>query len=216
MKIESTEPDIDTIINRLNKGIYVLESDFQRDYIWNPEKKQKLIDSIVRKWHVPPIHLVKIEGSDKFDILDGKQRLSSIWDFVNDKFSFNGNFLPESDDFSEFHNKKYSQLPSHIKEIINNSSIRVYIVTDIRMNEASELFLRLNQGVTVVAPEKRNCIYGDVKDFLREIQNTHKILFNPKTLGFENRRMAYQDSIDKIVFLEKQGDLEQKPTSNSL
>jgi len=216
MKVIVTDPDINSIVNRIKDGTYDLEPDFQRDLVWSQERQQKLIDSIIRKWHIPPIHLVKVEGKEKYEVLDGKQRLYSIYNFVMDKIPFYGNFLPGVEDFSEFHLKRFSEFPITVQHDFEMIPIRIFLVTDVKMDEATELFLRLNQGVNVSSSEKRNCIYGVVKESLREALHSHPILFDNNTLGFENRRMAYQDSLDKIFFLEKTGNLENKPNSRVL
>lgn len=216
MIIDPSDQDIENIFNRIRNGIYDLQPDFQRDVVWNLEKQQKLIDSIMRGWHIPPIHLVRIEGKEVYEVLDGKQRLFSICDFLMDKFVFNAHFIPGIENFNELHRKKYSQFPENIKKRFLFTKIRVFEVSDVKMNEATELFLRLNLGVTVAASERRNCIYGPVKNFLREILKDYPDLFCRETLGFKNLRMAYQDVLDKIFFLEKNGNLENKPNSRAL
>lgn len=216
MRIDTSDQDIENIFNRINNGIYDLQPDFQRDIVWNREKQQKLIDSILRGWHIPPIHLVRIEGKEVYEVLDGKQRLYSICNFLKDKFFFNAHFIPGIENFNELHRKKYSQFPDDIKKRFLFTKIRVFEVSDVKMNEATELFLRLNLGVTVAAAEKRNCIYGPVKNFLRENLNNYPDLFCKETLGFSNLRMAYQDVLDKIFFLEKNGNLDNKPNSRAL
>ena len=75
MRIDTSDQDIENIFNRINNGIYDLQPDFQRDIVWNREKQQKLIDSILRGWHIPPIHLVRIEGKEVYEVLDGKQEI---------------------------------------------------------------------------------------------------------------------------------------------
>lgn len=216
MIINATDQDIVNIFNRIKSGIYDMQPDFQRDVVWNIEKQQKLIDSIMRGWHIPPIHLVKIEEKQVYEVLDGKQRLYSIYNFLNDIFPFNAQFIPGINNFRELHGKKFSQFPEAVKNRFLFTPIRVFQVSDIRMNEATELFLRLNLGVTVTASEKRNCIYGPVKNFLREIISNYPELFCEKTLGFSNLRMAYQDALDKIFFLEKNENLDYKPNSRAL
>ncbi len=216
MIIDTSDQDIENIFNRINKKIYDLQPDFQRDIVWNREKQQKLIDSIIRGWHIPPIHLVRIEGKEVYEVLDGKQRLFSIYNFLKDEFVFNAHFIPGIENFDELHRKKYSQFPEYFQNKFLFTKIRIFEGSDVKMNEATELFLRLNLGVTVAASEKRNCIYGPVKNFLREILNDYPDLFCRETLGFRNLRMAYQDVLDKIFFLEKNGNLENKPNSRAL
>ncbi len=50
MKCESTELEIETIVNRIKNEDMDLQPDFQRGEIWTLQKKQKLIDSILRGW----------------------------------------------------------------------------------------------------------------------------------------------------------------------
>ncbi|MDG6251077.1 hypothetical protein, partial [Methanocalculus sp.] len=111
---------------------------------------------------------------------------------------------------------KFSEFPRDLKRDFLFKTIRIFLVTDVRKSEATELFLRLNQGVAVSASEKRNCIYGPVKEHLREVITQYAILFSPETLGFSNLRMAYQDILDKIFFLEQKGNLNYKPNARAL
>lgn len=216
MRIEPSDQDIANIINRIENHLYDLKPDFQRDIVWNKEKQQKLIDSIMRGWHIPPIHLVEIKEKNYYEVLDGKQRLFSIFNFFNDEFPFKGNFLPDVGDLKDIDRKKYSQFPEHWKRKFLFTKIRILEVSDVESNEATELFLRLNLGVAVTASEKRNCIYGPVKNLLHDAIQEYPNLFCEETLGFSNSRMAYQDVLDKFFFLEKNASLENKPDSRAL
>lgn len=216
MKIEPSDQIIKSIITCIEDKLYDLKPDFQRDLVWNKEKQQKLIDSIMRGWHIPPIHLVKIEGKDYYEVLDGKQRLSSVFSFYKDEFPFKGNFSPDIEEFKELDRKKFSQLPESSKRKFLFTRIRILEVSEVKLNEATELFLRLNLGVSVAAPEKRNCIYGPIKNLLCDAIKDYPDLFCERTLGFSNSRMAYQDVLDKIFFLEKNASLDNKPDSRAL
>ncbi len=216
MKIEPSDQDIENIINRIKNQIYDLKPDFQRDIVWNNEKQQKLIDSIMRGWHIPPIHLVEIEGKGYYEVLDGKQRLFSIYNFYNDEFPFKGSFLPDLGDFKDLDRKKFSQFSETSKRKFLFTRIRILEVSNVKLNEATELFLRLNLGVAVAAPEKRNCIYGPIKTLLHDAIQDYPGLFCEETLGFSNSRMAYQDVLDKMFFLEKNGNLDNKPDARAL
>lgn len=216
MIIVPSDQDISNIINRIENNMYDLKPDFQRDIVWNKEKQQKLIDSIMRGWHIPPIHLVEIKGKNYYEVLDGKQRLFSILNFYNDEFPFKGNFLPDIGDLKDLDRKKYSQFSEDSKRKFLFTKIRILEVSDVKLNEATELFLRLNLGVAVTASEKRNCIYGPIKNLLHDTIQEYPELFCEETLGFSNLRMAYQDVLDKIYFLEKNKSLDNKPDSRAL
>jgi len=80
MKCETTDLEIETLMNRIKNNDMDLQPDFQRGEIWTSQKKRKLIDSILRGWKIPPIHVVQdVKAID--EVLDGQQRLAAIRDF---------------------------------------------------------------------------------------------------------------------------------------
>ncbi len=93
----------------LSSGDYLLRPEYQRRHRWSPEKKSRLIESLVMNVPVPPIFLYEYEFS-KYEVMDGLQRLSTIHEFYEDRFELQG--LAE---WPELNGKKYSTLPSSIK-----------------------------------------------------------------------------------------------------
>jgi uncharacterized protein with ParB-like and HNH nuclease domain len=77
MKMTPSDPDIQTIYSRICSGDLDLQPNFQRGEVWPTQKKRKLIDSILRDWHVPPVHVVVSERGRQ-EVLDGQQRLAAI------------------------------------------------------------------------------------------------------------------------------------------
>lgn len=71
----------------LNK--YNYSPPYQRRSVWSDEKKSFLIDSILNNFPIPPIFLhQKIDtstGKTQYDVIDGKQRLDSIIQFIQNK-----------------------------------------------------------------------------------------------------------------------------------
>jgi hypothetical protein len=61
MRLIPSDPDIATIVARITDGSLDLQPDFQRGAVWSKAKQRLLIDSILRSWYVPPIHVVRIE-----------------------------------------------------------------------------------------------------------------------------------------------------------
>jgi uncharacterized protein with ParB-like and HNH nuclease domain len=58
-----------------------LKPKYQRDYAWNSKKGSKLLMTILRNRVVPPIVLHEV-AAGKFEVLDGKQRLTTILNFL--------------------------------------------------------------------------------------------------------------------------------------
>jgi len=89
MRLLPSDPDIQTIVSRIESGVIDLQPDFQRGEVWSIAKKKRLIDSILRNWHVPPLHVVMTDGGIQ-EVLDGQQRLVAIRDFVRGLFPVDG------------------------------------------------------------------------------------------------------------------------------
>jgi uncharacterized protein with ParB-like and HNH nuclease domain len=93
MKLTPSEPDLQSIVSRIDNNDIDLQPDFQRQEVWSTKKKRHFIDTILRGWSIPPIHLVETDHY-RLEVLDGQQRLSAIRDFLHDEFSIDGNITP--------------------------------------------------------------------------------------------------------------------------
>jgi uncharacterized protein with ParB-like and HNH nuclease domain len=112
------EIDWDVYLPTINKNL-------QRDFVWDIEQKRELIWSILLGRHIP--HLAIINSicdenfnKDKYLIIDGKQRLSTIFKFIDDEFSI----LIEGSEYL------FSELPNDYKNAILNYYFRTYMVNE--------------------------------------------------------------------------------------
>jgi hypothetical protein len=217
MRLIPSDPDIRTIVNRINDGDINLQPNFQRGEVWGESKKVRLIDSILREWHVPPIHVVEIKESGKQDVLDGQQRLVAIRDFVKGQFQVDGSIEPISEEILKIDGVKYDELPDFWKRRFDKFTIRVYSITDYLPSEPGELFYRLNQPTNLTSAEQRNAFYGPARE---QVKMTVE-LFNEwgltrREIGFSNSRMAYDDVIARLCLYLDEGNLREKVTANVL
>ena len=61
--------------------------DYQRPSVWAPSQKKLLIDSILRNYDIPKMYWRKVgKNPDKYEVVDGQQRLRAIWEFMEGKF----------------------------------------------------------------------------------------------------------------------------------
>lgn len=138
-----------------------LQPEYQRNFIWDNSRKSRLIESIIINIPIPPIFLYEIEFA-KYEIMDGLQRISTIIDFLNDKFVLEGLEI-----WSELNGKSFSQLPETIKDGIR----RRYLSAVILLKESAKtkqqedemkrfMFDRLNSGGVKLEPQEiRNALY---------------------------------------------------------
>lgn len=139
---------------------YNLHPEYQRRITWDNKKRSKLIESLIINIPIPPIFLYEYDY-DKYEIMDGLQRISTIVDFYNNRFKLSG--LTE---WAELNGKTYKKLPEKIREGIDRRQLQV--ITLLKESAASDeradtikrlVFERLNTGgVKLQAQEIRNAI----------------------------------------------------------
>ncbi|MGS4881859.1 DUF262 domain-containing protein [Photobacterium damselae] len=217
MRINTTDPDLQTIFARIQDNSLDLQPDFQRAEVWNPAKKKVLIDTILRGWQVPPVHVILDEENYVQEVLDGQQRLSAIRDFMNDKIKVNGNIEPLDDSLQELDGLFYSALPDKVKNRFNRYSIRVFEIVEYNQGEPGELFNRLNESLKLTSAEKRNAYVGILRKQMKHLVDTLKVNnVDSKFLGFSNHRLAYHDLFIKLCFLLEADDITASYTDKQL
>src|SRR3954454_15232232 len=110
MRIETTNESIETLTNRVRFQSLDLQPDFQRGDVWSVAKQQRLVDTILRRWHVPPLHVIRA-GKNFQEVLDGQQRLSAILAFLDDLIPIDGEIEPYDAEVAALHNYRFSDLP---------------------------------------------------------------------------------------------------------
>jgi hypothetical protein len=183
-----------------------LNPTYQRESgVWSPEKQQLFLDSLLNGYDVPKLYLHDLRGQDPrydFAIIDGKQRLTTIWTYLDNDTCL-------ADDFDLFEKKrdqpapkpgsKYRELSTYWQEYLKNCSLDVVLVQRADEEDIEDLFCRLNNGEPLNAAEKRNAMGGDMCALIREISMhnffTHKLAFN-------NGRYQYYEVAAKLLLLE--------------
>lgn len=182
---------ISDIVKFYERGRININPSYQRNYIWTNEQKTKFIESLLLKYPVPPIITIKTENDNglyNYEIIDGVQRLSTIFEFVGAKSS-NGEIIKNkvedlkilegANEFVEINGKDWSDFKQEQFDFIFESSTLLFInlMTDTE-DVKYEMFERLNTLSTVLSPQEvRNSIIAlKDKDKYIEISNTiHKL-----------------------------------------
>ena len=125
---------------------------YQREFIYNDVQQKAVIDTILKGFPLNVIYWVK-NNDDSFEVLDGQQRILSICEYVNNKFSININ-----DKQMQFHNLEETQ--KDIAEKILNYELMVFIVENGTDSEKLEWFKTINiAGEKLTDQELRNAVY---------------------------------------------------------
>lgn len=213
MKLYPSDPDIQTLVTRIQEGVLQLQPDFQRGEVWGLAKKRRLLDTILRQWHVPPIHVVVDEAEETEEVLDGQQRLAAIRDFVAGEIKVDGSCEPADPDILALDGMTYNDLPLRFRRQFDRFTIRVMSITDYSPEEPGELFFRLNQPTNLTAAEQRNAFFGEARKQVKGLVGDFiKLGLTQEILGFSNSRMAYDDVVAKVAYTLHIGTLREKVT----
>jgi len=211
MRFFPSEPDIETVFNRIRDGDIDLQPDFQRNEVWPLKKQQRLIDSILRSWVIPPILL--ISNGHRLQVLDGQQRLASIRDFKLNEFSVDGEIEPVNTSIKALNGFKYSSLAPEIAKAFDRTPLRMYEIADFLPEEPAEIFFRLNQPTTLTSAERRNALFGPVRNQVRDLVDMFESSGEAsKLLAFSNARMAYDDVLARFAFTLEERTLKKRVT----
>lgn len=199
---------------KLENGIFI-KPNFQRNEVWNLKQKSKLIESFLASYPVPPVILFKEKGVEKYLIVDGYQRISTIYDFYANDFK-----LKIQNEHCK--NKFYKELPKEAKEKLDGTFLNCTIVREIEPKQKSKMFLynlfeRLNTGGKALnAMETRRAIsYGRLitdLEFLNEDENWRKILGKTE---IDNRFLDLELLLRLFAFYSKYDPAVQKLTGYS-
>jgi hypothetical protein len=217
MRLIPSDPDVETIVGRIGSGDIDLQPEFQRGEVWSKLKKQRLIDSILRDWHVPPIHVIENPKTRKHEVLDGQQRLAAIRDFVGDRFPVDGTIEPLDTAIELLDGKYYRELPEEWRRRFNQFTIRLFRIVDYRPAEPAEIFFRLNQPASLTGAEQRNAFFGPVRQQIKNlVDSLVKGGLDKDFIGFSNLRMAYDDVLSRTALAIQRNSLDEKITASDL
>lgn len=150
-----------------------LDPDFQRHAVWSDKQKSELIESILMGIPLPLIY-VKEDDKGVYIIVDGRQRLTSLFDFMNNKFplkkltvlkNLNGRYFNEN----ATEDKSLTQIQ---QSKIEDCPLTLHVIKPPTEDRITfDLFDRVNRGGTRLNnQEMRNAIYqGAATEFLKHL-----------------------------------------------
>ena len=72
------------IVRRIRQGAYIMDPDFQRDFIWSEKAQCKLIESVLMRIPLPVFYLAE-DDKGRMVVVDGLQRLSTFRRFLDNE-----------------------------------------------------------------------------------------------------------------------------------
>ncbi len=177
--------------------------DYQRPSVWSTSQKQLLMDTIVRGYDIPKLYLRKISSNpDKYEVVDGQQRLRAIWGFIEGEFRLSKDINDTQG--SDLASLYYNDLPDDIRCAFDIYPLDVIVLSETDEDEVREMFLRLQNGTTLKAQEKRNAMKGQMRDYVKHLVS-HDLFKN--SVNFANKRFSHDHIAAQMCLLELNGNL---------
>lgn len=195
--IRTRTMSLDLILKRLKYDSIDMNTSFQRkSNLWNLTKQSRLIESILVKFPLPAFYF---DGSndDKWLVVDGLQRLSSLENFVN-KESFP---LQNLEFLSQFTGYRFSELPGYLQRRIEEFEITAYVIAAgtpkvLKFN----VFKRINTGgLTLTSQEIRNALYqGKATQFIKKLSELRSFKI-ATTYTIQEDRLLDQEFVNRFL-----------------
>ncbi len=193
------------LVDQINRKETIVNKTYQRGSgVWPDSARTYFIDTILEGYPFPKIYLYQVFNPKAHrpikEIVDGQQRISTILDFINNKFAL-------TSVSSKFSKMKFEDLSEEDNRAFLSYQIEFSLILSATRSELLEMFRRINAYTAPLTPaEKRHSMYqgafkwfiNEQADMYSEILENLKI-FTPKQLA----RMADAEFIaDLVVALE--------------
>lgn len=199
-------------ISIYESGDLDIHPEFQRFFRWSEQQKSNLIESILLGIPLPPI-FVSQRRDGVWDVIDGLQRLSTLFQFVGilldeekqliAPLSLKKTVYLPSLDGKLWETENAAQLiPDEIKRAIKRSKIHVSIILkESDENTKYDLFQRLNTGGSQLSPQEvRNCILVMVdKSFYRWVNELSKLESFQETIALSDKPLAEAYDMEQVL-----------------
>jgi hypothetical protein len=129
-----------------------LDPKYQRRSVWSQEYKDYFIDTILLEYPAPAIFLyeeMNPDGIARYNVVDGKQRLKTVFDFIENKFP-----VGDKAEKKNLREKYFSQLDKDDKVSIWNYQFFVEYIPTEDESIINNIFDRINRNVARLTPQE--------------------------------------------------------------
>lgn len=174
------ERSIRDILNWVEKGKIIIP-EFQRDFVWNYNQSSRFVESVLLGLPIPDFFMFRlidsIGQSEKYILIDGLQRYTTIKQFVKGEFAQGetSRTFKINNKSSQWYNKTYEKLDTIDQDFFQDYSLKINVFDSVENSERMQklymttIFERINTGSTKLsAQEVRNAIFtGDIVKNIR-------------------------------------------------
>lgn len=174
MKRRQNFQTISWFFDIFSRGRLNLDPPYQRRSVWNQAYKEYFIDTIILDYPAPAIFLyedINEQGIATYNVVDGKQRLTTIFEFIDNKFN-----VDKNSEKVELQDKYFSEFSKEDKGLFWSYSFSVEYLPTSDLAVINNVFNRINRNVAkLTAQELRHAKYSG--DFIVAVETFTDELF---------------------------------------
>lgn len=206
--IRSEVRTVKDAVSRINKGRYELTPDFERDFLWEPDRQSRLIESCLMRIPLPVFYVA--EAADgRIIVVDGLQRLTTFKRYLNNKFALQGLGKEKDDEKKSLYSlngKYFKDLPLKLQERLEDTNLTLYILDHKAPERAKlDIFERVNSGIQLTRQQMRNSLYnGPATWWLKEAANS-KLFLKTTDHALDSKSMRDREAINRFCAFKLSG-----------
>lgn len=197
--VRTDQRTVGEVVRRIRAGRYDLNPDFQRDFVWTPEKQSRLIESCLMRIPLPVFYVA--EATDgRIIVVDGLQRLSTFKRFCDNelKLTFSRSTDPDIKR-NPLSGKSFKDLQLNLQERLEDTQLTLYILDSKAPDRAKlDIFERVNGGEPLTRQQMRNCLYnGPATIWLRKAAKSNEFI-HATGASLDSRKMRDREAINRF------------------
>ena len=217
----------------------------QRNFVWENWRSSNLIQSYLLNIPVPEVITYRVDDKSQYvKTVDGCQRLTSTYLFVNDMFKLDlsksifPTFEIEGEHYSyiDLQDKTFSQLPEILRDTILNYDLRITTINNCTEEQAEKFFVSVNAGAKPLKPAeiRMAAMGGSTRKFIGETLQSDwvlhcltaksatgnigsEIISQALTLMHNNEAVELsKENIDKVIYSFRDAGVSENLSNNMI
>jgi len=159
--VRTEQRTVSDIVKRISAGRYILDPDFQRDFVWSSQQQSRLIESCLMRIPLPVFYVAEADDG-RIIVVDGLQRLTTFNKYLKNDFPLSGlgDGRTETSQENVFTGKRFEDLPLKLQERVEDTQLTLYILDAKAPQRAKlDIFERVNSGTPLARQQMRNCLF---------------------------------------------------------
>jgi hypothetical protein len=202
--LDIRQPDTKTI-----RTLYTEREDinvdprYQRQYVWTRHVQKLLVDSVLRGLHIGVMMFRSrmIKSRLVYDVVDGKQRLLTLFAFIDGKFAIADDAKPINGEVIA--GKRYADLSEALRLAFSEYALQIVKLRTDDEDLIRLQFVRLQSGKPLTVTQRRMTANGHVQAIVRKLIQ-HPIM---DVMGLKKKRVADHTLVMHLIYYEWKGRL---------